>query len=206
MTKKSPTPLHGRRALQAEQTRQDILEAARRLFATRGYAATSLKDVAAAAGVSVQTLYDSIGNKAEIVRRLNDLIDAEADVGEIATRLETETDPRAVARIPAVFTRRLVERWDDIVRGALNGAQAEPALAAMVEEGGKRHRSGAVAVARRLAALGALTPDLTVDEAAITLAALSDVRVALMLIDDHHFDLDQVEDWIADTTERAVLV
>ncbi|HMK12380.1 MAG TPA: TetR family transcriptional regulator, partial [Acidimicrobiales bacterium] len=88
MTKKSSAavqaPPPGRRALQAEQTRQDILQAARQLFAAKGYAATSLKDVAGAAGVSVQTLYDSIGNKAELVRRLNDLIDSETDVGEVA--------------------------------------------------------------------------------------------------------------------------
>ena len=74
----------GRRAMQAEQTRHDILAAARRRFATQGYAATSLKDVAADAGVSVQTLYDSIGSKADLVRRLNDLVDIEANVGEIA--------------------------------------------------------------------------------------------------------------------------
>src|SRR5262245_37127360 len=84
----------GRRAVQAEQTRRDILEAARRRFAAQGYAATSLKDVASDAGVSVQTLYDSIGTKADLVRRLNDLMDAEANVGEIAATIGTEDDPR----------------------------------------------------------------------------------------------------------------
>ncbi|HMK10243.1 MAG TPA: hypothetical protein VK461_01540, partial [Acidimicrobiales bacterium] len=113
--------------------------------------------------------------------------------------------PSAVVRVGAVFVCRMLERFDDILRGALTGAQTEPALAAMVEEGGRRHRGGAVAVARRLDALGALRPGLSVDDAATTLAALSDFRVALILIDDHHFDLAQVEDWIADTTARAVL-
>ena len=76
----SATGLRGRRAVQAEQTRLEILGAARRQFALHGYAATSVKDIATEAGVSVQTVYDSVGSKAELVRRLNDLIDAEAGV------------------------------------------------------------------------------------------------------------------------------
>lgn len=195
----------GRRALQAEQTRHDILQAARRRFATQGYASTSLKDVASDAGVSVQTLYDSIGSKADLVRRLNDLMDAEANVGEIASTIGTETDPRAIVRIPARITRRLLERCDDILRAALTGAQAEPELAAVVDEGGRRHRAGADDVAGRLAALGALRAGLPVEEAATTVAALADYRLAMVLIDDHHLSLDAIEEWMADLTARAVL-
>jgi AcrR family transcriptional regulator len=204
MTDEAPAP-SGRRAMQAEQTRRDILEAARRRFATQGYAATSLKDVAADAGVSVQTLYDSIGSKADLVRRLNDLVDVEANVGEIAATIGTEEDPRVIARIPARITRRLLERCSDILRAALTGAQAEPELASVVDEGGRRHRAGAAGVAGRLAGLGALRPGLTVDGAATTIALLADYRMALVLVDDHHLTLGEVEDWIADVTARTVL-
>src|SRR6187551_1435095 len=110
------TPLRGRRAVQAEQTRVEILRAARQRFAADGYAATSVKDIAAAAGVSVQTVYDSVGSKADLVRRLNDLIDAEAGVGEIAMTIPGTTDPDQLVRIPAVITRRIVERCGDILR------------------------------------------------------------------------------------------
>ena len=214
MTKKSqindesPAPAVAplsRRAMQAEQTRRDILQAARRRFASQGYAATSLKDVAADAGVSVQTLYDSIGSKADLVRRLNDLVDVEANVGEIAASVGTEQDPRAIARIPARITRRILERCDDILRAAFTGAQAEPDLAAVVDEGGRRHRAGAAGVAGRLAGLGALRSGLSVDHAATTIAALADYRMALVLVDDHHLTLDELEDWIADVTARSVL-
>ena len=202
---KVPAPPLGRRAMQAEQTRHDILAAARRRFATQGYAATSLKDVATDAGVSVQTLYDSIGSKADLVRRLNDLVDIEANVGEIAATVGTEQDPRVIARIPARITRRLLERCDDILRAAFTGAQAEPELSVVVDEGGRRHRAGAASVAGRLAGLGALRPGLNADDAATTIAALADYRMALLLVDDHHLTLDELEDWIADITARAVL-
>ena len=48
------------RARQAQLTQQEILGAARRLFAENGYTRTSVRDIAKAAGVSAQTVYDSI--------------------------------------------------------------------------------------------------------------------------------------------------
>ena len=195
----------GRRAVQAEQTRAEILAAARRHFADHGYAATSVREIAAAAGVSVQTVYDSVGSKAELVRRLNDLIDAEANVGDIAREIATETDPPALVRIQARITRRIVERCRDIVQASLDAARAEPELAGIAAEGARRHRAGARSVAERLAALDALAPGVNTDAAAVTIAALGDVRVAFILLDDHGLDLDGVEVWIAGTTARAVL-
>lgn len=40
----------------AEQTRRRILEAAAEVFSSRGYASASLADIAAAAGVSVESV------------------------------------------------------------------------------------------------------------------------------------------------------
>jgi AcrR family transcriptional regulator len=197
-------PLQGRRALQADQTRRDILSAARRRFARQGYAATNLKDIAADAGVSVQTVYDSVGTKPELLRRLNDLIDAEAQIGEIAATLASLDDPLAIARVPARITCRLIDRCGDILRACLAGTATEPGLAGLAEEGGRRHRAGAIAVARQLSDIGALRAALDVDQAATTIAALSDFRVAILLIDDHDMTLGHLEDWIADTTIRSV--
>ena len=151
---KSATPT--RRELQAAETRRLILASARRHFAAEGYARTSLKTVAADVGVSVQTIYDSVGAKADLVRRLNDLIDEEAQVGELAGTLSKETDPRAVVSVSARVTRRIFERCGDLVRAGFEGARAEPELAEVAEEGGRRHRAGAQQVAARLAELGAL--------------------------------------------------
>jgi hypothetical protein len=62
-----------------------------------------------------------------------------------------------------------------------------------------------MAVTERLAALNALDPQLSVEAAATTIAAVADFRVALLLIDDHGFDFDAVEAWIAGVTARAAL-
>ena len=194
-----------RRELQAAETRRLILASARRRFADDGYARTSLKTIAADVGVSVQTIYDSVGAKADLVRRLNDLIDDEAQVGELAATLATETDPRAVVTVPARITRRIHERCGDLVRADFEAARAEAELAEVAEEGGRRHRRGAARVAARLAELGALAEGLTVADAGVTLAALSDIRVAFLLADDHGLTEQQIEDWIAARCAEAVL-
>src|SRR3954463_10933112 len=82
-----------RRERQAQQTREEILRAARRLFAERGYARTSVRDIARAAGVSAQTVYDSVGSKSALVVRLNDVIATEAGIRELAIAAAQSTDP-----------------------------------------------------------------------------------------------------------------
>lgn len=195
----------GRRAVQADETRSAILAAARRHFAAAGYAGTNLKDIAGDAGVSVQTVYDSVGPKPALIRALNDQIDHEAQIGEIASLVGTSDDPATIARVPAMITRRLIERCGDILRGVSAGGQAEPGLVPLVEEGGRRHRAGAAAVAGRLAGLGTLIQGTSVEEAARTIATLSDFRVALSLIDDHGLSFDEVEEWMARAIARMVL-
>src|SRR3954466_14159089 len=101
-----PPSLRERRA---QLTRDEILRAARRLFAERGYPRTSVRDVAEAAGVSAQTVYDSIGSKQALVARLQDLIDAEADIGGIAEAAARSSEPLEVAALPARIARSILE-------------------------------------------------------------------------------------------------
>src|SRR4051794_33252175 len=54
------------RAEQAHRTRAAVLDAAGRCFLEKGYAATTMKDVAARAGVSVQTVFGQ-GSKASLL-------------------------------------------------------------------------------------------------------------------------------------------
>ena len=63
-----------RRQEQAEATRQAILDAARALFIERGYAGTTVADIAAAARVAVPTVYVSVGPKPAILGELRKMI------------------------------------------------------------------------------------------------------------------------------------
>jgi len=58
---------------QARLTQRRIVEAARALLAERGYAATTISAIAAAAGVAVPTVYKSFGTKTAIFKRAYDI-------------------------------------------------------------------------------------------------------------------------------------
>src|ERR687885_660757 len=60
-------PIRGRSRRGAE-TRRRVEQAAAELFVQRGYHSTSMQDIAAAAGVHVQTIYLAYGTKAELLR------------------------------------------------------------------------------------------------------------------------------------------
>lgn len=62
-----PYNAEGRRA-QARATRERILEAARTLFVAHGYAAVAVADIAAAAGVSVPTVFAGFRSKANLLK------------------------------------------------------------------------------------------------------------------------------------------
>ena len=55
---------------EAEQTRQDLLDAALTVFSQKGYTATRLEDVARAAGVTRGAIYHHFGSKAELYSAL----------------------------------------------------------------------------------------------------------------------------------------
>jgi AcrR family transcriptional regulator len=193
------------RERRAQLTRDEILRAARRLFAERGYARTNVRDIAAAAGVSAQTVYDSIGSKQELVSRLNDLIDDEAGVAAIARAAAGSDDPRDVAATSARVTRSILEHCADILHALVTGAAAEADLATALAEGQRRHVEGAGWVVGLLRELDALDPALDPGEAADTLAAVSDFRFALVLRDSYGWSLDKIEDWIAATSRTLLL-
>src|SRR4051812_50230327 len=63
----------------ARRTRRAVLDAARELFVARGYAATSIRGVAAAAGVSVATVEQAFGTKRALLKEVVDVTRAGDD-------------------------------------------------------------------------------------------------------------------------------
>ncbi len=193
------------RERQAQLTQAEILKAARRLFAERGYTRTSVRDIAEAAAVSAQTVYDSIGSKQALVVRLNDLIDSEAGVANIAGAAAQSDDPVEVASMSAKITRSILEHCSDIIHALITGAAAEPDLEVALTEGRRRHVEGARRVVATLRAMDALNTSVDSEAAVDTLAAISDFQFALMLRDNYGWSLDRIESWIADTSRTLLL-
>lgn len=125
-----------RRAAQARETRADIAHAARRLFLAQGWAATTVREVAREAGVSVPTVYATYGNKAGLTRALADAADLSADAAPLLAELTAPgaTPARQLAAM-AGYDRRLFERAGDVIALLREAGRTEPELAAAYREG-----------------------------------------------------------------------
>jgi AcrR family transcriptional regulator len=194
-----------RRERQAEQTRREIVAAARHLFAEQGYAKTSVAQIADAADVSVQTIYDSLGSKAAIVKALNDLIDDEGDVHALASRIPATDDPEALVSIAVSITRNINERCDDIATVLWSGASIEPELEAVRDEGLRRHREGIFGLAGRLESLGALRNGVARRHAADVIGAMTEPVVVRTFVKDYGWSYDQYDEWANDMLRTLVL-
>ena len=164
-----------------------------------------MRDIAEAAGVSAQTVYDSVGSKQVLVTTLNDLIDGEAGIGGIVREAAESHDPHEMAASPpASHDRSSSTAATSSTRSSVVPPRSPPSLTAL-EEGRRRHIEGARGVVGLLQRHDALRPGIELDEAVENLAALADVRVALVLRESYGWSLDRIESWIADTSRTLLL-
>lgn len=103
------------------QSRDQILTAARDLFADRGYARTTIRAVTAAAGVNQGLVHHYFGSKERLYREALDLT---VDPWEVLTRLLDGT-PRD--QFAAALARQFVSAWRDPVLGPQLRARARQA-------------------------------------------------------------------------------
>jgi len=82
------------RAEQRRATRQRVLDAARALLLSRGYGGATIDAIARRAGVSVQTVYNTVGGKAAVLKAVYD------------TMLVGDDEPVPVMQRPTVLAMR----------------------------------------------------------------------------------------------------
>ena len=194
-----------RRQVAAAATRQEILLAARRLFAARGYSKTSIAEIAEAAGVSIPTIYASVGRKAAIVLALVNLVDAEIGAEYGRDRAGAATDPAALVALGARITRLLEERFGDLVGALRSAAETEPEVSGAAARADKLHRVGSARLARRLRALHALRPGVSVAEASAIISLLTEGATYRQLVEAYGWTFDRAEAWITSSLRTLLL-
>ena len=179
---------------QAQATQRRILAAAMELFATRGYPAITMAEIARQAGVSLPTVYLYYPGKAAIVGALADEVTAASDLS--VEQVEGEPDPVAQLRTGARIIRTLNERaW--LVAEILRSARgSDEGLTAIWETWQRRHLDANRRAAQALAAQHALRPGLTVDEATDILYTLTSTDVYRSLVTERDWSPDQYEQWL----------
>ena len=194
-----------RRAVQAAETKQMILDAALRLFTAQGYGATSVSQIAEEAGVAVPTVYASAGTKPALLLQLIDRIDEQAGVPGLAAEIMASDDTLTVLNLSIRLIRQLAERCGDIIAALRSAAGVEPQMAQVFAAGLARHRAGAELTVGRIADLGGLRPDVSPRQAAAILATLSSPATYASLASDYGWSFDQCETWLQDLLRHQLL-
>jgi AcrR family transcriptional regulator len=194
-----------RREIAAAETRREILRGARRLFTEHGYPNTSVQQIAEESGVAVQTIYSSVGSKAALLLALNDLIDEEADVAQLAQQLREEADPVQLIGKAVHITRQLNERCGDLIRVLLSAEPSEPDVAAVVADGIKRHEQGAAMLGNQLGSLRALPTEGTPERVAVVFSLMTAPASWRQLTQGAGWSFDDSEAWLTASLVRLLL-
>jgi len=198
---KSPTG--SLRAERAAVTRRRITGAARTLFATRGYAATTLSQIAIAAGVAVQTVYAVFGSKAGILRALREGLvnDPAADAAFGAAVAETSP-----SRALELFARSIRLRWEtghDLVAIHAAAASADPMIRDEVDRVLAARRRGIAELVQSLVQHEAALRDAGRPTAIIDALTLPELYAEL--VDVHGWTADAYEAWLATALRRLAI-
>ncbi|HEX5615744.1 MAG TPA: helix-turn-helix domain-containing protein [Acidimicrobiia bacterium] len=191
------------REQQTAATRRAVVEAAHELFVTNGWAATGMRDVAAAAGVAIETVYSHFSSKRGLLRAVADA----AVVGDDApVPLAERPDFRAIgtgrrnARIAAAarLLTAVHVRTGAVATLLRQAASADEGIAEMLRSTRERQR---VDIADALGLLLGRVPTRSETDG---VWAIASPEVYLLLVEESGWTSEQYEAWIAATFERVI--
>ncbi|HEY7225311.1 MAG TPA: helix-turn-helix domain-containing protein [Micromonosporaceae bacterium] len=195
----------------ARRTRGAIVAAARDLFVERGYASTSLADVAAVAGVARPTVFAAFGSKAALLKQvLDDALAGDDEPVPVARRpwfrpVWNATTSAAVldayADVCLVIARRAARLFEVVHRAA----DEAPDVAGLWRTLESNRRAGARMVVEQARKLGGLSPGLSGERAVDVLSLYNDPTVYAALVLDRGWAETSFRRWLAQTMRRALL-
>lgn len=157
----------------AEKRRRQILDAALRCFARKGFHQTSMQEICAESGLSAGALYRYFPSKSELIVAI-----AEADCSEFRAPLLAQNETldffSRLAAASEIWIERLMENDRALVAEVLAEAARDPILAARLAGTETPMRHALADMVREGQARGEVDPSLDVEQA---------VRVVVLALD-----------------------
>jgi AcrR family transcriptional regulator len=186
---------------QARRTRLSILEAGRRLFVENGYTATSIREIAAAAGVAESTTYHLFKDKSTLLWAIVEHVvggpDDSDDGGRLMEAIQAEPDARGRLGLIARWSRGTYERGIAEIEAVIEeAARSDTQVRALARRAAdERYR-----MTRMLAdVVGEALPPVRseeLDRIAQIIWATDSSPVYRMLVHDLGWTPDRYEEWI----------
>jgi AcrR family transcriptional regulator len=209
--KKRRTYDSSRRQAQARQTRRAVLDAARARFLERGYAATTMSDVAADAAVSLQTVYKAFTNKPGLVKAVFDVAVVGDDEPipmlqrEFVARTQAEPDPREKLRGYGAHMAEVAPRAFPVQFIVREAAATDTGAAEVWETLQTERLVGMTAFATDLDAGGHLRAGISIEHARDVLWVHNSVELWDLLVNQRDWSTERYGEWIGQQLIAALL-
>ena len=200
-----------RRQEQARQTRWTVLQAARRLFLDRGFAATTMPAIAAAAGVSVQTVYKAFGSKPALAKAVFDVSIAGDDEPESMLEraslgsVRDEPDPRMKLRRYGEFLAAVAPRHVPVQLVIRDAATSDPQARQVWADLQAERLGGMMLFARALRDDGQLRAGISAEEARDVLWTYNSAELFQLLVNERGWAPERYGSWVASALIAALL-
>jgi AcrR family transcriptional regulator len=187
---------------QAGQTRERILDAARRLILNKGFADATIEAIASEAGVAAPTVYAAFGSKRGIVQGLMERAAFSSGYAELVREAMRSDDPETRVRYAARIARRIFDSLrseSEVLRGATAVAPD------FVREKERLRYERQAGLIKLLEEKSALRRELTSAAARDILWTLTSYEIHRCLVVERKWSAGRYEEWLGDTLVRALL-
>jgi AcrR family transcriptional regulator len=190
------------RQARTRRTQAAVIEAARSLFAERGYAATTVEAISDRSDTPQATVYRLFSAKAGILRAMldvsvggDDQAVAMLDRPQVRALLSDE-DPKNQLAGFAALVREVMGRVGPVHRILADAARSDQDAASLLADIARQRHEGQRRIARSLARSGALRPGLGERDAADIIHALASPEVHGLLVFDRGWSGERYEKWL----------
>jgi AcrR family transcriptional regulator len=188
--------------------RAAVLDAARALFAERGYAATTIDAISVASGVPSATVYRLFASKLRLLQALFNSALHEGAVGPDGApatapdhprlgAMLAEPDPRPQLAAFASIAREVLSRGAEVYPILVTAAGSDPQAAVLLAAYTRTREQGQGYISRSLAGRRALRPGLSEQDAADIVHALASPEVYRLLVAGRGWPPDRYERWLS---------
>lgn len=199
-------PYHSRvRQRQAEDTQRRIIAAARSLFASQGYAATTLEAIAELADVSPKTLGAVFGSKRALLAEVINPEAFGARVWQLIEEVRVTEDPSRRLALVAQITRQAYEPLANELELLRTAGAVAPELADLASLVEARRRENQARLIASLQEQGMLRPGLSLEEAADIVWVLTSFDLYRMLVVKQRWEPARYERWLAQLLIQQML-
>jgi AcrR family transcriptional regulator len=202
---KRPYDARRRRERAAEErsaTRRRVVEAARELFLSRGYVATTMADIARQAGVALQSVYTAGQSKADLLHLVTDLAVAGDDQEVMLVdrpeyaAIAAESDPVRQVQMFARMIATTMERLAPVWIAYREAAAVDPKAASNLVAAHRRRRETFGTLIRMVPEQRLRQP---YERSADTMWAMGSIDVFLLYRTILEWDASRYAEWLNDT-------